>query len=367
MTNLFITGMSRSGTTLLAELIRGLDSAEILLQPFPFFFRFAKKKFFDSINYPSTYYVLNNYFFEDNYILNDFLVFLDKLKLTKTDIATIFAEMSSYSGKYTDILFEESKLEQQFYSFSDFFKAMLQNDWASSQTTILGFKEIHCEEFIPYLINKNWKCLMIIRNPYDVLTSIQFGKGSKYTGEKRPTLFHLRNWRKSAAMGILFEKYENFHLLRFEDLILNSEATIHKILSFLEIENHSHSIDLIKKTLSSWNGNSSFETRNLLDKNTINRYKEELPISIKKYISKVCQPEINYYNYELECSGDFNLEDYQEPFDIESADFDQNFSHSFQNIQQENLRLDLLSNKGNNKELIKSIFIDDYVFEKLKK
>ncbi len=367
MTNLFITGMSRSGTTLLADSINFIEGTTILNQPFPYFFRYAKKKFFDKINYPETYYVLNNYFNETKYELNNLSKFIENFTLYSTEITQLFEEMNSFSGsisKFTSNLIKNNLLNN--YNFIDFFSMFLKK-YVSDATKIIGFKEIQCEEFIPNFIKHNWKVLFIIRNPLDVLSSIHYGKGSHYIGERRPTLFHLRNWRKSANMAIEFSEYSNFQIIRYEDLVSNFAFEMQQIYHFINNEKDDFSIE-IESIINNLQSNSSFdfEVKGINEK-TINRYKNTLPLEMQNYISLLCQAEMNYFNYTKKIDKNLSIFDFKEPFEIENNHFEQNFSSKSFNLELEMQRLDQLQSKIEKKNEESSFFISSRVFEKLAK
>ena len=87
---LFVTGMIRSGTTLLEKVVNSHENINVLSQPFPLLFRDIKLKFFKKINYPCNNLPLNNLFFEEYYTqtqLNDFLL---KYQIEKNDLKKIF-------------------------------------------------------------------------------------------------------------------------------------------------------------------------------------------------------------------------------------------------------------------------------------
>ncbi len=69
-----ITGMSRSGTTLLEKLLDSHQELKVLSQPLPLFYRYLKQQFFLKIDYPETHYVLNDLFIEERYSIEDLLL-----------------------------------------------------------------------------------------------------------------------------------------------------------------------------------------------------------------------------------------------------------------------------------------------------
>jgi hypothetical protein len=372
MTQVFLTGMLRSGTTLLDKILDGLNYSRVLTQPFPFFFRQAKERFHDSITYKGDKYLLNDYFFEKKYTLDDVTEYLSTMQFTYPEIENVFEKMKGYSGNYEDTSFLLNSLERKDYHFSELFNVFMDKlaNCQNKEMQLSGFKEVQCEEFIPSFISNGWKTVLILRNPYDVITSIQFGKGNQYTGKKRPTLFHLRNWRKSADMAILFSQYDNFHLSKYEDLLLSPNKTLKKLFEFLDISLSDSEIEIIiNENLKNWQGNSSFDTNQQgINKNAYGRYKEKMPNPMQQYISKLCEPELNYFDYDVLHNPDFDLQQFREPFAIDQDDFFhvQDYSYNADNINKELFRLELLQKEETDEKTLTSVFIAPFVYNQLK-
>ena len=372
MEKAIITGMWRSGTTLVDKIVDGIYFSRVLSQPFPFFFRQAKKRFHDSITYKGDKYLLNDYFFEEKYNLNDVTEYLSSMQFTYPEIEQVFEKMKGYSGNYEDTSFLLDSLDRKAYHFHELFDAFMEKlaNFQDREIQLAGFKEVQCEEFIPSFINNGWKTVLILRNPYDVITSIQFGKGNQYTGKKRPTLFHLRNWRKSADMAILFSQYDNFHLLKYEDLLLSPNNTLKKLFKFLNVSLTDSDIEMIiNENLKNWQGNSSFDSnQQIINKNAYGRYKEKMPNSMQQYISKLCEPELKYFDYDVLHTPDFDVQQFREPFEIDQEDFvnSQGFSYDADNLNKELYRLNMLQKEDTDKEALNLAFISPSVYNQLK-
>ncbi|RYD70533.1 MAG: sulfotransferase, partial [Sphingobacteriales bacterium] len=95
----FITGMYRSGTTLLAKLLGGHPQAAVASQPAPLLYAEIKKQFLQSVN-SSPEYPLGHLFNEAPFTNSDFTDFLSEQKLSKEFISQALAKMQHYSGQY---------------------------------------------------------------------------------------------------------------------------------------------------------------------------------------------------------------------------------------------------------------------------
>src|SRR2546423_3408897 len=79
---LFVTGMQRSGTSLLDRLLAGHPALSILSQPFPFVFLQAKRDFLRARGDASAHYPLDPLFLEERFTPDDLSHFLATYRLT---------------------------------------------------------------------------------------------------------------------------------------------------------------------------------------------------------------------------------------------------------------------------------------------
>ena len=68
-----------------------------------------------------------------------------------------------------------------------------------------------------------------------IVASANYPKGEKFFGGKKPTHFILRSWRKSVEYAYSLKENENFHFLRYEDLVENPHRELDFITDFLDI------------------------------------------------------------------------------------------------------------------------------------
>src|SRR5699024_1869810 len=123
----------------------------------------------------------------------------------------------------------------------------------------------------------------------------------RFAGSHRPTLFHLRNWRKSISVaGSVFGK-DNFMVVGYEDLITQKYSTLSAITDFLNVEDFkaNHFSEGIKGGNGQiWRGNSSTNTFNGINENNKNKFKKYLNENTIKYIEYMCQPEMKMLKYQ---------------------------------------------------------------------
>jgi hypothetical protein len=272
MNYLFITGMSRSGTTLLDKILCNHKDLSVLSQPFPFVYLQAKKDFFKEIRHPEKTYFLNNLFLEDRYNLHELNRFLGGYKINKSKLNKIFNNMSGYSGQLTKIDDPDAIVgDVDSNAFIDVIKDLLKRLKHKENVIYCGAKEILCEEFLDFFMRNSIKTILLVRDPRDMVVSTYFGKFHRYMGKSRPLLFHLRNWRKSVAFAAHLSGKSNFKLIRYEDLVRFSEKTLKEITQFLEIDPFSYhffSVPLKDQNGELWKGNSSFDKNKGINQNS---------------------------------------------------------------------------------------------------
>ena len=355
---LFVTGMIRSGTTLLEKVVNSHENINVLSQPFPLLFRDIKLKFFKKINYPCNNLPLNNLFFEEYYTqtqLNDFLL---KYQIEKNDLKKIFMKMQGWSGQATNIK-NINKIIDTYKKANliDTHKYLLQSI-VNKNSIFLGSKEVLAEEFIPFYLQNEIKIILIIRDPRDVINSIYTGRGSEYAGENRSILFHLRNWRKSVAIANSHKKNKNILILRYEDFIKNSKLVLDNISSFLSLKRFN--AEKLKYEIKDnngkvWVGNSSFNNKSGIDPNNKEKYKTNLETNIISLIEKVCEPEMRTFNYALDIkNNEIDLAKLTSP--IKSKNLNINDEIEDFELKKEQIRLKLLVNKYVNEKYILQSF-----------
>ncbi|HEX2122399.1 MAG TPA: sulfotransferase, partial [Thermoanaerobaculia bacterium] len=237
---LFVTGTQRSGTTLLEKLLAAQPAVALLSQPFPLLFVEAKRAFLRSLGAGDERYPLGHLFRESRYEAEDFCSFLARWRVSRSELTAVFERMHDYSGQYTK--FTREQLDEAFSRISD------EDDFAdvvarlvrslaprAPETRWFGSKETICEEFVPYLLGRGFRCAIIIRDPRDVVASLNHGRGQAFGGAIKPLWFNVRNWRKSVALALSLEGHPQFHWCRYEDLVHDPAGTLGGVAGWLDV------------------------------------------------------------------------------------------------------------------------------------
>jgi len=290
---LFLTGMQRSGTTLLERLLG------LLSQPFPLLFVEAKRDFLRGLGRSGVRYPLGHLFLEDGYRPEDFHRHLEEPRFDGERLQRIFEEMRGFSGQYTPV--DPAAIPPLPPSgFADLVAGIYR------ALSAAGSKETICEEFLPYFLDHGWRCALILRDPRDVVASLNHGRGPEYGGRLKPTLFNVRNWRKSVAHALHLEGAPGFMWLRYEDLVADPAAALRAFgLSDFEIRG--------------WTGNSSHGERIGVSAESVGAYRKVLDPGVARFIEAACLPEMRLLGYPVSLEADEApgvLRDFEEPYEI---------------------------------------------------
>jgi hypothetical protein len=367
-----ITGTPRSGTTLIEKLIHSHPMLEVFSQPFPLLYIESKKRFYKKIEHKEDFAYLNHMFKENLYSIEQFSKFLTQDTYSKSEVLQVLLSMKGNKMQSTEIPNPALLCNNIALGNIDSILSQLLYKLGQDKSLYIGSKEALNEEYIPFLIESGYKVILIIRDPRDVLSSMNRGKGELYYGDIRPTLFNIRNWRKSVAYAIEFEDDKNFLLIQYENLIENPTDELNAVFDFLNVGNISaeHFSETIKdQDGNEWKSNSSFVSKSNITKDSIGTYKKELDESTVKYIETVAGPEMIYLGYLNSFANNYEdiINSFKEPFSITRKEIPIDYSETDENKHDEILRLkNILSKKKLSKEDINSnyLFLKSYIIYK---
>jgi Sulfotransferase family len=321
---LFLTGTQRSGSTLLEKMLGAQNDVSVLSQPFPLLFVEVKREFLRTLGVADERYPLGHAFRESRYTSDAFAAFLAQWRTSPSDLAHIFAVMSDYSGQYTK--FTPEQLADALATIDrddDFASVVAKLSRALSSTPgqrWFGSKETMCEEFVPALLDRGFRCVVILRDPRDVLASLNYGRGHEFGGLLKPTWFNIRSWRKSVAVAMAMRDHHRFHWCRYEDIVadpMRALTTLSKTLG-LEID-PSFAGDVRDTTGAVWRGNSSHGEHHGVSDASIGIYRKVLDPDVAAVVEASCLPELQWLGYSTSktlAEARDVIEQFREPYDI---------------------------------------------------
>lgn len=300
----FITGAHRSGTTLLEKLLNQQPEVAVLSQPFPLLFVESKRSFFRTIGLDDVRYPLGHLFQEDRYTQEQFAEFLGDWRVPSADLQQVFENMRTYSGQYTRFSSEEIAsacvASRDAPDFASLVQALLRVLQRKAGASWFASKEAICEEFLPFLLNRGFRCLLIIRDPRDVIASLNHGRGVEFTGPVKPTLFNIRNWRKSVAHALALEGRSRFRWCRYEDLVRHPIRETVRLVDSVDLPAYplEPAAKLRELDGTVWQGNSSFGSLSGISDASIGVSGRVLKPQTRRLIEAACLPELRLLGYE---------------------------------------------------------------------
>jgi hypothetical protein len=343
--HLFITGAYRSGTTLTEKILHNHRDICLASQPFPLLYIYAKKAFLEQQNLQRRY-PLDHLFMETSYSARQWHDFLDTFHFSSDLLADMFWEMSTYSGLWTR---ETLRLQPDIKpgAFLDVFRQFqhqLPRLLGKESVSVTGSKEILCEEYIPYLLANNVKVILVVRDPRDMITSLNFRKRDNMTGKLRPILYSLRVWRKSVAFALGYQDHPDLLWLRYEDLIAVPMDVLNKVTAFLGLS--AFTPDFFREGIRDqngkiWMGNSSFDDMKGISTDSVGKYRRVLDRETIAYIETVCLPEMRSMGYECQGVSTFSetaLRSLTEPAEEIHDKFSPDYSTSPEQVARETER-----------------------------
>ena len=312
MSFLFITGMPRSGTTLLDKLLSAHPQALILSQPLPLFYVELKRAFLASRGmtvFPDEKaFPMGDMIGHQYYQAGDFLRFLKEVPVEPVFFNRIVADMADYSGQYTKFVnsfhMPSDAAPTYFFELVDGYLRKISGVPASS---FFGCKETFCEEFIPLFLDQGALVVMMIRDPRDVVTSLNYGRGGVYGGRKKPHLFNIRCWRKSAAFVLEYKDHPRFNFLLYETLVKKPQDTMRDIAAFLNLDMLPPEVfthELKDQNGNIWESNSSHEADARIFQSSVGKYRVHLQPREAAFIEACCYPEMRALGYETSLDPD---------------------------------------------------------------
>lgn len=306
MDTLLVTGMQRSGTTLLEKLLTNHPEISVLSQPFPFLFVEAKRRFLQDLGEDRAY-PLGDLFLEAAYSPVDLLRFLEQETFDAGDVRVVFEQMASYSGQYTKV--DPDVLDRALAAVTPSTLADLAGQLyaglsgsSGAGARVHGGKETICEEFVPHFLAGGAHAAIIVRDPRDVLVSLNHGSGREHGGRLKPTLFNVRNWRKSVAFALHLESHPAFARVRYEDLTATPEPVLDELAALLGVARFPTEVlagEIRDQSGRPWAGNSSHGALAGVSTGSVGTWADTLTHEVARLVEATCYPELVRLGYDV--------------------------------------------------------------------
>jgi hypothetical protein len=348
---LLVTGCYRSGTTLVEKLLNMHPSLTVASQPFPILYFLVKERFLEQRGLQRRY-PLDHLFLERDYSPEQFAQYVEDYVITTEDVTELFDRMDAYTeGLWTpEMKGARHRVERGgFLAVRDQLLDFVDDLFPKANRTYVGSKEVLVEEFIPALVASGTHVVHVVRDPRAMIASLNFRERDNQTGDNRPILYSLRAWRKSAAYALAMSNSDGFVSVRYEDVALDSDATLRKIATSLAIEPLAADAlndGIVDQWGRPWQGNSSFSDKHGVSAESLQSSVERLPEDVVAYIETICRPELLAFGYAPIATSSFDpdrVANFVEPFASIHAKFESAYSTDPRRVGDEIRRWELLT------------------------
>lgn len=247
---------------------------------------------------PSTKHIINP--LARNYFRYQPLIQLSNWEALIDDLLKLYqVEFSFWKSEFTktEILnqIEHGRLDQ-------LIKYFFTKETHINEKSMCFIKEIKVYEFYSFLKSyfPEAKFIYQVRDPRDMALSLKKNKTHKggIIAAAKQWKVDQQNYLKIKALE---ELDSNILLLKYEDLVADTNKEVSSILDFLELKFESSILDMGKDTLTNKNAQTQQAWENLskpIMTTNFNKYKEELTGQEIKYIEAICFFEMQYLGYQ---------------------------------------------------------------------
>lgn len=297
--NIFITGFLRSGTTYLEKRLNMRPGIAVSSQPLPLLFVELKRCFLEKGGVHGIRYPLGHLFQEER-SCEAFQKYLETTDISAKWVRSHLEAMREYTGCGVKALLDiELILEDG--SFVEWFRYLVNRSAkiiGEEGARMIGSKEVFCDEYLPYLCDKEIFSILVIRNPIKVLTSIIGDKRGGYVNRAMSPMHVIRQWRKSVALYCTLREHPYFNVVFFERFAEDPSRECTRLERWLGFPHPGQDFDAESPVLDQWGaiwrGNSSF---------TKSSKRLELPKRVRYTVEMLCAPEMEFVGYRREFAG----------------------------------------------------------------
>lgn len=319
MKRLFITGMFRTGTSLVSTALNVHPRVTIAWQPYMLFFKEVRNKFFAEIlketidpDFPMG--ILTYQGDSTREMLKEVLNLVTFNETQVTDLLSAIKkglkekDRFNRDMKYFQLIphldgFEPGTaghiLEQLVHCIS----------LSSKESDLVGIKEVFCEEFAAPFLNHmgpDSRVIHILRDPRAIAASRNYGKYRKAVGTRYPLMFIIKSWKRSVDFAKTNSGHTHYKMVKYEDMVRSPMEPFANMHRFLELEFDPKTLDVSNYRNArgeKWTQNSSFEGEDRISPRSIDRWRQVLPAKEIKLIETFCREEMEYLGYDLRFTG----------------------------------------------------------------
>jgi hypothetical protein len=313
MTFLFVSGMFRSGSTLLARLLNAHPAICVASDPFAAVFKQFRCDVARGIGQDVAFAEpLHDYYFSP-----DGLTLFRAVQRASFDLSFDPAALPQLRERvraggepYSPLLMPhlDALAGATYAELLEAMVALVRRVYGAGEPQVVGFKQVWTNEFVPALARTRHdaRFVLIQRDPRAVAASKNV-KDARY-----PWLFLARQWRKLAVLSWAYGHdrdllRDRVLLLNYEDLVAEPEASCARICAFLGLELYPAMTDPARYVDGAgrpWRQNTSYGPGDTgFDRRSLERWRTILSPAERGMIDALCGPEMRLIGYPSEADG----------------------------------------------------------------
>lgn len=297
---LFVTGIARGGTTLVARILDAATGVGVASDPYLPLYRLLRTALVRTAGLPADPATP----FEDYYFTDERIARLDAVQQGDLACAIDPGELEvALNAVAQRVRLEAPELEPLVERIGGatgrevFDSALAGVAEVSGAERFAGTKEVWTIEFVAPLAraHPDARFVLVLRDPRGVLASLA-ALAAKDPSQAAHPLSYARHWRKAVAFA---ERYrgladvsQRLHVIRYEDLVRTPEREVRALCGFLDLPYDDSMIT------PAWAGNSSFGELAGIDPAPAEKWRTELDPGALAMAELVCGPEMELAGYE---------------------------------------------------------------------
>lgn len=298
--DLFVTGMIRSGTSLVQVLLTNHPDMFVAYQPFHQLYVGAKARFLAETGHPRAL-PLGDGHDEAPGEAAAFRSWLERRRFDQDEADRLAAE--AVLGKGGSVPHLSGSLPVTPGTFADLrtqLLAGLVDHFGASDVAVTGSKEVLCEEYVPRLHETGSQAVVVVRDPRAVVSSAGSGSYLRMVGDRYPVLMLVRLWRKSARIALSESAAGRAHRLRYEDVATDPAGQLDAVAAALGLAPFPGCTwrgPLLDHAGEVWTGNSSHGPQQGVDPTAASGWVDRLAPDVAAFIEATCLPELEALGY----------------------------------------------------------------------
>ncbi len=389
MRSVALSGMFRSGTTLLSRIMSAHPRALVVADPAIYFFKAYRDHHLAKAGWPvDPERPTPDWFLDPRQPVLQSILSADFSEPMDDWIqARVRDDIRKWKTDQHPVLVQRIE-EVRGRTYAEFYAALVElmaELYGGPTVDMAGTKFSWCEEFLPALMRAfpDMKVVLLVRDLRAIIAS-QDSKRGPGAG-RRPLLFYIRHWRKSVAlMESLLESELGARTckVRYEDLVENPTEVTGRICAAVELEFDARMLDSVfwedEGHQRNWQTNSSYrpEAPMGIDSRSLDQWKTRLSAPAQAVAGRYAGPELVQQGYAvpdgldpfawrtlgLEPSPD-EVSDWLR--DLPEAAYIRSVSGRAREYAAEELRLAMLDDPSVPAELVERLFLDAAQFKRL--